>query len=100
MEFIKGLQRIRDKEERIKEVYSVRNDFFLSGLDEDINPIAEGLAFPVVEESVPVTLEHDDAPDYDIARGDASVACPQTYTSKPTSEPSDPHAALLKALGL
>lgn len=72
MEFIKGLQRIRDKEERIKEVYSVRNDFFLSGLDEDINPIDEGLAFPVVEESEPV----------------------------PTSEPSDPHAALLKALGL
>ena len=70
-----AMQRIRDKEERIKDKYSERNDFFLSMLDDDsehINPIDEGLAFPIVEESKPA----------------------------PTSKPSDPHAALLLALGL
>ena len=69
-----AMQRIRDKEEKIKDKYSERNDFFLSLLDdsEDINPIDEGLAFPIVEESKPA----------------------------PTSKPIDPHAALLLALGL
>jgi len=69
-----AMQRIRDKEEKIKDKYSERNDFFLSLLDdsEDINPNEEGLAFPIVEESKPA----------------------------PTSKPSDPHAALLLALGL
>ena len=32
-----------------------------------------------LNDSVGVTLEHDDPTDYDIALGDADVVCPHTY---------------------
>ena len=91
LEAIKNIQRM---EAAIIDKYAERNAW----LDELPNYLDDD-DLPLEFQDEPVSLEHDDPCDYDIALGSADVACPHTYTPAPSSE-NAAHAALLAALGL
>ena len=50
---LEAIKRIQERESQIADKYTARNDSLINAIDafnsEDVNPIDEGLAFPLVE---------------------------------------------------
>jgi|LWDU01.1.fsa_nt_gi hypothetical protein len=52
---LEAIKRIQERESQIADKYTARNDSLINAIDEfnseDVNPIDEGLAFPIVEDN-------------------------------------------------